>query len=182
MLPPHLAEMFYQLFDKKLSFNEFADKLYATESEIELYMNPEDYLELISFNFRKSYAMHDLYKLMVKYINIGEQEKRRLLSYLYDVREKTPTTADSLEILYSQYCKGYYFLQEIAIGYGLCVIVAHDKGSWDNLAAQEQLLGGFYPSLTTEADLVISMLENGVVVLSGEKGEDGCYVYSDNTS
>jgi len=110
MLPLHLAELFYQLFDDKLSFNEFADQLYTHEAEFEHYMSSDDYLELISFNFGKSYAMYDLHKLMVKYINPGENEKRRLLSYLYDAREKSSKTPFSLEMLYHLYCSGYNYI------------------------------------------------------------------------
>jgi len=183
MLPIHLAEMFYKLFNYEITLNDFAVLLYESYTDFEQHMHPDDYLELITFNFNKSYAMYELHKLAKKYISLGEIETRKLLSLLYDVREKSSETPYALEELYHLYCDGYYFLQSIGLDYGLCMVAPpHHLGAnhWSELKKQEQeaMLNGFYPKLTEESDYVISLLKDKTIVLLGEKDENGRYLYS----
>ena len=125
MFPPHIAEMFYRLFSESISLDDFAEWLYANESELKQQMNPDDYLDLISFNFEKSYATYDLLQLVKKYISCGEMEKRRLLSLLEDAKHINPKLSVALVTLYNLYSNGYYFLEEVE-GYGLYVVVPYD--------------------------------------------------------
>jgi len=181
MLPVHLAEIFYKLFGYEITLSDFADLLYENYTDFEPHMHSDDYLELISFNFNNSYAMYELHKLVKKYINSGEIETRKLLSLLYDVRKKSSKTPYALEMLYHLYCDGYDFLQTIGLNFGLCVVVPYHLGanSWGKLkkTEQESMINGFYPKLTEEANNVISMLNDGIVVPLGIKDEKYSCLY-----
>jgi len=183
MLPLHLAEMFYKVFNYEITLHDFADLFYESYKDFEPYMCPDDYLELISFDFDNSYAMYELHKLVKKHINLGEIETRKLLSLLDDARKKSDKTPYALEMLYHLYCDGYYFLQAIGLNYGLCVVVPYNNlgvNHWSELKKQDQeaILNRFYPKLTEECDRIISLLKNKTIVPMGERDEMGRYLYS----
>lgn len=182
MFPAHISEPFYNIFKEEITLSEFVEWLYENYSEIEQFMKPNDYLELMWFKFERSYAMYDLMLLTKKYINPGEIATRELLSFLNKAKENSPELPLALEMIYYDYEKGYYFLQEIALGYGLNVVVPHPIAqTWHDLTEREreEMVNSFFPELPKEVACVISLLEDKKIVLTGEKDDDGRYIYHD---
>ena len=116
-----------------------------------------------------------------KYIKPGEIETRQLLSLLNRAKKKSSDAPYALEMIYHQYCRGYWFLKEIALGFGFIVACPHPMANhWIELkkSEQEALLNGFYPKLTTEVEHVISLLKSEAIILTGEENymEYACYI------
>jgi hypothetical protein len=187
LLPPHIKEWFYHTLTGDISLSGFEQWLYS-EEELENILTPDDYLALISLNFKKSGAKYNLWNLLKKQIDLGDFETDKLLKLLKDAQHKTERRPFILIAFYNLYCKGYYFLDNLGLGYGLAVEAAlmHNVAaeSWDELNAQEkqQLLNLFSPKLEEEIDKVIGWLQNKSVVLTGEQDEFGNYGYNDYRS
>ena len=86
---------------------------------------------------------------------------------------------------YDLYCKGYNFMDNLGLGYGLAVEVPYSQAnSWYDLTIEQknQLLDSFYPAIETEIQKVISWLDNGKVLLTGIKDNYNHFEYIDNRS
>jgi hypothetical protein len=84
---------------------------------------------------------------------------------------------------YDLYCKGYNFLDNLGLGYGLAVEVPYSQAdSWGELTPEQQetLLNSFYPNIEYEIKKVIRWLETGKVVLTGFQDDYQHYEYIDN--
>jgi hypothetical protein len=84
---------------------------------------------------------------------------------------------------YDLYCKGYYFLDNLGLGYGLAVEVPYSQAdSWEELTPEQQqtLLNDFYPDIKHEIKKVIGWLDAGKVILTGVQDEYQHYEYIDN--
>jgi hypothetical protein len=86
---------------------------------------------------------------------------------------------------YNLYCKGYIFLDNLGLGYGLRVKVPGINNyyeTWADLTEKEQLnlMNSFYPCLDTEIKKVIAWIDTGKVVLTGIKDEYNRFEYIDN--
>ena len=181
MVPQHIKEIFFNLLSGDISLDDFEEWLYENE-ELEQLLTPDDYLDLISINFGKSHAVHDLHRLIEKHIDLGEYKTRQLLVILNNAKQKPLDLPLILMRFYDLYCDGYSFLDRLGLGYGLTVVVPHPAAnSWEELEEAEQnaLLNSFYPELDTEIDRVISWLTNKSIILLGEKDEIGLWNYLD---
>jgi len=83
-------------------------------SEIEKY-----YLDLISLNFRSKHIKCEIKKILVKYIDYSKFEKKRVLSLLYRTLESRNDLPDIFGKFYDMYWHGYYFFEDLELGYGL---------------------------------------------------------------
>lgn len=183
-LPKHVEQKFYKVILGKISLNEFEIWLY-TNNEIESILGEAEYMDLISFNFKKEGARFELKELLSdKYIDLGELEKRKMLDLLQTALKRDERLPDILKTFYDLYCKGYDFLQELGLGYGLAVVVPpqHFKAeTWEKLMLKEkkQLLDSFYPQLETELKKTIYWIEQEMITFTGKTDENGFYIYKD---
>ena len=171
MLPPHIKEVFYGMLSGEITLDDFADWLHA-DNDLEQLISADDYFDLISLNFMRSHAAHDLSLLIGKHIDHGEFETRQLLGLLNAAKHKTPKLPCVLISLYHLYCDGYVFLDNLGLKYGLRVVVPWPlANSWEELevSAQEALLDSFFPELADEIDRVISLITDGTIVLMGKR-------------
>lgn len=183
-LPKDIKELFYNTIQGDISIDEFEKWLYV-DKNIEKLLRPEDYLDLISLNFKKGGAKYELWSLLKKHIDLGEFETYKMLKLLKEAQQKTERLPYILIEFYNLYCKGYGFFQDLGLGIGLAIEVPRVSNSkaenWDELTIQEQkeLLDSFSPELEDGIERVIYWLETKKIILIGEQNEIGDFDYKD---
>ncbi len=181
-LPADIKQIFFDTLHGDKSVLEFEQWLYA-DKQLERILNSDDYLELISYGYKRDNAKYGLYHLLEKHVDKGEYEKQRILNLLTKALNKDKELPQILMTFYDLYCKGYNFFDNLGLGYGLYVEVPYSQAdSWDELNNEQQqnLLNSFYPDIESEIKKVISWLDNGKVVLTGIKDEYNHFDYIDN--
>jgi|SRR5579871_3757449 len=182
-LPADIQEIFFETLNGDKSIAEFEHWLYS-DKRLETILSAEDYLELISYNYKSDTAKKWLYPLFEKHIDKGEFEKRRLHKLLTKALARDKELPQLLMTFYDLYCKGYNFMDNLGLGYGLAVEVPYSQADyWDELNDEQQknLLDSFYPQLNVEIEKVISWLEEGKIILTGNKDNYNHYFdYADN--
>jgi len=184
MIPEHIKEIFYNTLLGDVSLKDFEKWLYDNK-ELEQLMNSDDYLSLISFNYEKRDAAYEFRNLVESQIDIvgefpnyrGEIETRKLLALLEEAKQKTPNLPIILMDFYELYCDGYYFLQTLALVYGLCVTTYWTE--WSE-RKRKKFLKKAFPKLKKEIDCVIMWIKSKSVTLTGEIDDDGRRGYTDD--
>ena len=147
-------------------------------------MSDEDYLELISYGYKSDTAQKWLYPLFEKHIDKGEFEKRRLRKLLTKALTRDKELPQILMSFYDLYCKGYNFMDNLGLGYGLTLEVSYPQADYRGELNEEQqsnLLDSFYPQLNVEIEKVINWLDGGEIILTGNKDNHNHYFdYADN--
>ena len=183
-LPADIQEIFFDTLSGDKTVLEFEQWLYA-DKRLEVVLQPDDYLELISFGYKSDTAKKWLPRLLEKHIDKGELETRRIRKLLTKALNRNKELPEILMTFYDLYCKGYNFLDNLGLGYGLRVEVPGINNyveTWSDLneAEQNALLNSFYPDLESEINKVISWLDTGKVILTGIKDEYNHFEYIDN--
>jgi hypothetical protein len=85
---------------------------------------------------------------------------------------------------YDLYCDGYYFLDDLGLGYGLMFTVPPSKfqvDTWDKLRLDQksEYINELFPKIEKEVLKVKDWIANGKIVLTSEKDELNRYCYSD---
>ena len=183
-VPKDLKELFYKTIKGDISLDAFAQWLYA-DKELEGLLKPDDYLDLISLDFKESRAKYELYNLLSKHIDLGEYETYKMLELLYEAKLKNERLPDILMEFYELYCKGYTFLRDLGLGIGFAVkepsVIISSAETWDELTPQQQkeLLDGFSPELEKCIENVIYWLETKKIIPTGKLNEIDHYGYED---
>ena len=182
-LPHSLKTYFFKTMKGDISIEDFEKWIY-TNKEAESILNADEYLEFISLNYKKSGAKYELYNLLKKQVDIGEFETFKMLGLLEETKKKDEKLPYYLMEFYDLYCRGYSFLRDIGLGYGLSVEVPIGKfeaNTWNelNIDQQKELLESFSPDLEIELQRVIDWLRSKKIILTGEQNELGHYDYED---
>lgn len=163
---------------------DFEQWLYANK-DLEKYLSADDYLDLISLNYKKNGVKYDLWKLLTQHIDLGEFEAYKMLGLLKDAQQKTDQLPYILIRFYDLYCKGYGFLEDLGIGFGLAVRSPRGKYSvaysWSDLSVdqQKEVIDSFSPQLEASIERVINWIETKKIVLTGKQDGLGLYEYED---
>jgi hypothetical protein len=183
ILPADIKQLFFETLNDDKSVQEFESWLYA-DKRLESILNSDNYLDLISLGYKNSTAKYDLRKLLEQFVDKGEYEMWRLYKLLTKALQRDKELPKILMTFYDLYCKGYSFLDNLGLGYGLAVEVPYSQADyWDDLTIEQQqkLLASFYPQLDLEIKKVISWLDTGKIVLTGNKDQYNYYFdYTDN--
>lgn len=183
-LPQSLKELFYRAITGEMSLVDFEQWLYASD-EVEQFLPADDYLALLTLNYHKRGAKYELIKLLEQHIDLGDFETHKLLKLLEEAILKTHQLPFILMEFYDLYCRGYYFLQDLGLGYGLAVdapwVENTTADTWDELTSTQQanLLASFSPILEYELDRVRRWLVTKQIILTGEYNELGYHTYQD---
>jgi hypothetical protein len=174
----------YKLISKEIEQGEFEQWVYS-EKTLGERLTSDEYLELISLNYKTPSALYDAEKLLRKYIEIGKCYEWYLKRVLQNVIDRPFDAYKYIEQCYDLYCDGYYFLDNLGLGYGLSVTSPPNKynaDQWGELDSQKQkeLIDKFYPAVAEEAKKVIQWLESGKIILTGHSGEYQGIEYEDN--
>jgi len=183
-LPDELKYRFFKTIFGDISVSEFEQWLYQTD-DVERHLMADDYLDLISYNFKQPGAKYGLVQILEKHINLGEYQTWKLENLLNSVERKEGNYPSAITEFYDLYCRGYGFLDDLGFGYGLaldCPYTSNGHGSFEDLTKQQQLelADSFFPQIITEIERVRNWLHSGKIVLTGEKDELGHYEYVDN--
>lgn len=182
-LPSDIKQSFYETLNGDSSVLEFESWLYA-DKQLESILNSDDYLNLISFGYKDSTAKYDLIALLEKLVDKGDYEMWRIRKLLTKALKRDKELPQLLMSFYDLYCKGYSFLDNLGLGYGLAIEVPYSQAEyWDDLTIEQQqkLLASFYPQLDLEIKKVISWLDTDKIKLTGNRDQYNYYFdYSDN--
>ena len=183
-LPSDIKQIFFETLNGERSVLEFEKWLYA-DNRLEIILNSDDYLDLISFGYKADNAKYGLFRLLEKHIDKGELETKRIYKLLTLALSKDKELPQILMNFYDLYCKGYGFFDNLGLGYGLRIEVPginNYQETWSDLTEIEKinLIDSFYPDLDTEIKKVIGWLDTGKVVLTGIKDEYNHFKYVDN--
>lgn len=180
-LPPDIKDVFFKTLQGDIPVDEFEQWLYGNK-EIEHVLNPDDYLELISLNYKKSGARYELKNLLFKQIDLGEFETYKMLKLLNEVALKDSQLPYVLRKFYELYCQGYNFLLDLGVRYGLILIdprVLHEDiyVEWDNMTVieQQELIQQLLPDLDVEIARVKDWLLAKKIVLTGRQDNEYNY-------
>lgn len=171
-LPPTYKQTIFNTISGKITTPDFETWLY-THPELEDHIGPDLYLSLISFRF-KTDSRYNLIKILEAVVDMGEYETHKLLSQLNEAQTPSPSLPELLELFYYQYCDGYYFLQKIALGYGLSVVIHRENGD-----TEFEVTPGFFEELQTDIAQVIQWIEEKKIVLTGTRDNLNRLEYTD---
>ncbi len=87
-LPRPIQERFYQTITGDRSVEDFEQWVYA-DTELEMLLKPDDYVDLISLNYKTREATYELSCLLKKHIDLGALETDRMLGQLREAQQKT---------------------------------------------------------------------------------------------
>ena len=174
----------YKLIFNEIEQSEFEEWVYSEKKLVELLL-PEDYLDLISLNYHTPSSLYDARKILMKYIKISECYEWHLKSILLKIIDRPIDVYKYIQQCYDLYCDGYYFLDDLGLGFGLPVIAFNEEIGikYDNkmkITTQEELIDGFYPEIIAEVEKVICWLEKGKIKITGHSGEYQGIEYDDN--
>lgn len=184
MLPQNIKEQFFKTIKGDISLFNFELWLYGNK-EIEMHLDSDDYLNLISINFKKGGAKYELWKFLKKCIGLEEFEKYKMLELLNEAKQKTERLPFILMEFYGMYCKGYNFFQDLGLGIGLAVELPKLNNTWGDTwqelttEQKNELLDSFSPELEICIEEAINWFVTNKIILTGEQDEVGHYEYQD---
>ncbi len=181
-LPADIQLIFFETLYGIKPVLEFEKWLYA-DKRLENIMDPQDFVDLISYQYTDGKIRFSLSSLLDKHIDKAEYEKWRLLIQLHSVLERMPDAPETIIGFYDLYCKGYYFMDNLGLYYGLRLDCPYpDANSWEELTEKQQsdLLQQIFPEIDIEVKKVIAWLESGKVIPTGTHDELERWEYIDN--
>lgn len=184
-LPHNVQQMFFKTLVGDVSIREFECWVYDSK-ELEQGLPPDNYLDLISFDYNQPHAKYELVKIFESLTEKGEFETWKLKRLLKQCIERKNDYPNALVQFYDLYCKGYYFLDNLAFGYALpldCPWSAFGVDSFEQLTSsqQMQLADSFYPDIEPELIKVNNWLDSKKIILTGNRDEDlGRFEFVDN--
>ena len=72
------------------------------------------------------------------------------------------------------YCDGYYFFNDLGLGYGLACEVPRKYGdSWVELSEKQKsdIINSFYPQIESDIKRALDWIKNKKIILTGTKNE-----------
>lgn len=183
-LPPDIHQIFLNVLLGGMTIRAFEQWVYA-DQRLENLLTDEDYLDLIAYGYQSGDAQYGLYNLLSKHIDKAAFETRRIHQMLTKAKRGDRELPEILLTFYELYRKGYSFLADLGIDYGLRIAapdVNNYKDDWADLSPQEQhtILSSFYPGLDIELDKVIAWIDAGKIALTGIKDEEGYLAFIDH--
>ena len=172
MIPLIAEKQIYQVLTGKTDLQSFEQWLY--EDDVLETLDPDLYLELISFDYC---AKSKFYDSFAKYVRFYKFEADQIKEYLYSIINRDQDCGDNIYLMYELYCHGYGFLQKLGLIYGLCLVdYSHPISLVEESA---NTINKFYPDIIDDAKNVIHWLEDGKIVFKGQDNGYGIFKYDD---
>ncbi|MES2591679.1 MAG: hypothetical protein V4608_07330 [Bacteroidota bacterium] len=184
LIPIDIKQIIFKTLDSDISVIEFEHWVY-TNKYLETIFSSDDYIDLISFNYKQELARHELIKILNNYIDFGDYETWKIKKSLNNTLVKNNEASNSIMLFYDLYCNGYYFLGTLGLKFGLALTVPPNRfgaNTYRELKPEEKvgLLNSFYPDIKIEIERVLDWLDKGKIILTGAKNEVGRFEYTDN--
>ncbi|GGF04329.1 hypothetical protein [Hymenobacter cavernae] len=179
------TDVFQQVLAKAMSVPDFERWVYDTPA-LELFLSADEYLELISLNYKDKSALYELEKIIGHYVDWGQVRSNELQQLLQIIISRPDSDAVLLALTasYDWYCDGCSFLSDLAFDYGLAT--EQDFGweaykNWKSISEEERqkYLDQFYPGAAQEAARVLEWLASGSIRLHLKSQHDELE-YTDN--
>lgn len=136
-LPKSIEEKFYAFIYGDINLESFESWVY-TENDLEAALSADDYLDLISFNYKKIGAKDELIEFLFgRFIDRAKYERWMILELLYIAKKGDERLPDVLRLFYDLYCRDYNFLRDLGLGYGLMIEVPPGKykaDTWEEMS------------------------------------------------
>jgi hypothetical protein len=153
--------VFYKLVSHQIELLEFEEWVY-TESTLEKTLNPDDYLHLISINYKTPCGLYEAEKVLSNYFSMGKYYEWNLRNILQKINEKPSDVHRYIAMCYDLYCDGFWFLDNLGLGYGLGITCPNDfNGKVED----------YYPKILVEVEKVLGWLDSGKIIITGHSGE-----------
>lgn len=110
ILPFNLQKPFFTLLLEQGSLSDFETWVY-NEPSLEKYLIPDDYLALISLDFKDKRSIIEIEKLSIPYLDYSKYYSKTLIDVLLSLINQ-PNDLEKLATIYNWYCQGYTFLRE----------------------------------------------------------------------
>ena len=185
-LPESIKTAFLNMMSGNTAIRIFEQWVYAFK-DVELMLPEDDYLKLISFDYKKNGARFELFNLLNDLIGSGEFETWELINLLTQAKVRDNNLPGVLEKVYDLYFYGYSFLNTIGLGFGLKMLylpAPYKVEHWAQLNATEtlELVKKLPDTLEIEIDKVLRWLNNGEIVLTSKRDIYDHYTFIDNRS
>ena len=118
-------ESLYRICNGELCVAEVEAWVYE-QTELEALLNSDDYLHLLAIDYRAPEALDAATAVLMQYIDVGAFHTRRVIGHLKLVlsgRREPAALREAVYAFYDDYCHGYDFLKDLALGFGLRVAV-----------------------------------------------------------
>jgi hypothetical protein len=180
-----ITEQFYKVFYHNEDISELENWIYSTD-EIEKKIGSDFYLEIISIDFNKRDSKHEVGEKLRPYVDFQRLEKKNIVDILEGCLTFGERQGVLLGKLYDLYCSGYYFLFDLAFGFGLPCLNASNYScqTWDELKHDEkmELLSRFQGKLEPIIKSYLEWIEDGKIIFLGVRDNIGNWKYEDNRS
>jgi hypothetical protein len=158
---------FYSVLRGSFNLIEFEKWIYDVDDDIiDKHFGSGFYFELASLNYRDKYVINKLEKLLFTKIPFGRFEKMKIKDILESIILDKDNFVELIEELYDLYCDGYSFLEYLGLSYVYYGMPRENETY--SFSEQSRL------NLKSEAQRILSFLNNGKIVITGE------YEYVDN--
>ena len=166
---PEQFDLLLPLLIREDRTKELEDWVYSTK-DLKMQLGANDYLELISIDFRESSARFFAEKIFRKHISADQFLNWSLSKMLERITKRADHVDDDLREIYYLYCTGYSFLQKLAMDFGFTIVAPPSSyGEWEDLSDADQaiLLDGLYPEVVEHAKNALNSLALGKIAFSG---------------
>ena len=164
--------VFFNLVSHKIELLEFEKWVYS-ESKLEEILSSDDYLELISINYKTSSGLYEAEKVLSNYFSMGKYYEWNIRNILQKITDKPNDVHKYIEQCYDLYCDGFDFMDNLGMGYGLGLTCPD---------YYNEEIDDYYPQILGEVEKVLEWLDNGKIVITGHSGEYQGIEYEDNRS
>lgn len=178
-LPQDYEQICFRFLAADLSISEFESFIYET-SDLEQYFSKDDYLELISLDYRDIENTLTAQDILKKHINLKDFEIWRLKFILNCIINKEKGYGSCIAFLNDLYSGGYYFLRLFLFDW----IDLSDR-SFDSLSIEDldKKSESSYPKIINKAQHVIDLIETGKISIEAPTDNDtnnDIYHYTDH--
>ncbi|GLX78284.1 hypothetical protein tinsulaeT_16240 [Thalassotalea insulae] len=167
-----LELVFFKLVSHEIELSEFESWVYS-ESRLEEILSSDDYLELISINYKTPSSLYEAQKILTSYFSMGKYYEWNIRNILQKIVEKPNDVHKYIEQCYNLYCEGFGFMDNLGLGYGLGITCSD---------YHNEKVDDYYPQILGEVDKVVEWLDSGKIVITGHSGEYHGIEYEDNRS
>lgn len=181
-----IKEQFFRFLMGRVSLKELEVLLYDDYNfpTIKKVIGEDGYLDLVMLNFNQPASKYEAIKILEHRLDMAEYERWWLLDICSAVIDKKEDYPSYIVKLYDLYCKGYYFLQKVALEDGLSLKVPPQydyQKEWSDLpeAEQYELAEECYPAIVRKVRMIRFFIRLNKLVPTGEVDELGRYQYLD---
>lgn len=171
-------------FNGKITPEAFEEWLGQTPELKEL-VTEDDYIQLISTDFKLADARNSLEELLRKYVDWAQYEKEKLAETLMAIiwRDKA---VDALIDTYERYCNGQRFLRTLGLKYGKPFAQPNSPKTFrhrlmpdPDLTDQQAFFDKIYPDVSAEAKRLLGLLIAERIQFTGTYTIGGCPEYTE---